>query len=156
MHPSIVNPDFTKHSITKSQKDLWWPQTHDLWTRLIVLLTHSKRRAGAFIFGLRVSLCFSIAVLPPLVGEDIKMLGFCQFFSSRDKIQTRPFFSLPVSHFPGCQAVVTWKQWQGRGEKHISLPMQIFLSAQVCKLWAELFLYFDISHSKLYFDTHSF
>lgn len=105
---------------------------------------HWKDR-GIYFWTARVGV--PLSAQPPLKG-DIKLLGLSVLFLDRQNPDST-FFSLPVSHFPGCQTVVTWKQWQGRGGKHISLPMQIFLSATDYEFWAALSLCFDTIHSKL-------
>lgn len=97
---------------------------------LIVVLTHSIETPEAFISGRGECLLSSIPV-PLQVAEDIKPGGFVSSFLRKTKSRLILFFFLLLlaSHFSGCQAVVSWKQWKGQGGKHTSLPMQILLSA---------------------------
>lgn len=107
----------------------------NLQSHFFVLPFKHKTKHRSILLGLSL---LRKLLFPTASGQDIKLLGLSVVLFNRQNPEPTRFLSLPVFHFQGCQALVIWKQWQGRGGKHISLPMQILYSASDCSTFSKL------------------
>ena len=84
------------------------------------------------------SLCSSITVPPPLVGEDIKLLGFVSSFLRETKSRLDPFFSacVPFSWLSGSCHMKTMAgtRWKTHKPTYANPPLSPRLQALSCTL----------------------